>query len=58
MNKRLLLTVGATSLIISASAAMAAAPGGGGFGQYTANAGVITSNSIVGQTAAAFCSRK
>jgi hypothetical protein len=31
---------------------MAAAPGGGGFGQYTANAGVITSNSIVGQTAA------
>jgi hypothetical protein len=31
---------------------MAAAPGGGGFGQYTANAGVITSNSIAGQTAA------
>jgi hypothetical protein len=52
MNRRLLLSLGSASLIISASAAMAAAPGGGGFGQYTANAGVITSNSIVGQTAA------
>jgi hypothetical protein len=52
MNKRLLFSVCTTGLLISASAAMAAAPGGGGFGQYTANAGVITSNSIVGQTAA------